>query len=105
MRILDLRCQDCDDVERRVHVTTRSLPPCPCGGERCVTWDRPDSMPALDSYSTPRYDDGLGTFVSSTREREQIAKRHGLTPCGDKVGGARPDHTLSGRITIDPKAA
>lgn len=67
-----------------------------------MTWDGGVS-PMLDAYSTPQYDDGLGQFVTSTRERERIAKENLLTPCGDKVGGARSEYRLTGRLTFDLK--
>lgn len=101
MRVLDLRCTVCQSTLRRAHVEYgETYPRCECGGERVVTWDGGQS-PMLDAYSTPKYDDGLGTYVSSTRERESIAKRHGLTPCGDKVGGARQTHELTGHLTFE----
>jgi hypothetical protein len=37
----------------------------------------------IDSFSTPRWNQGLGCFTSSVRDGEQKAKRKGLTPIGD----------------------
>lgn len=101
MRVLDLRCVDCDDVLRNAWIEQGDdYPRCGCGGRRAVVWDG-SKFPMVDAYSTPQYDDGLGKWVSSTRERERIAREHGLTPCGDPVGGARQVHRLDGRLTFD----
>ena len=37
----------------------------------------------IDSFSTPRWNQGLGCHTSSIRETEKIAKRKGLEPIGD----------------------
>ena len=47
---------------------------CPCNGKVII---------GVDSFSTPRFNPGLGCYVSSIRDGEKIAKRRGLTPIGD----------------------
>jgi hypothetical protein len=37
----------------------------------------------IDSFSTPRFNQGLGCFTSSIRETEKLAKRKGLEPVAD----------------------
>lgn len=50
----------------------------------------------VDSFSTPRWNQGLGCYTSSIHDTEKKAKRRGLTPIGDarieqvfKPGGER----------------
>ena len=38
---------------------------------------------AIDSFSTPRWNQGLGCFTSSVHETEKIARKKGLEPVGD----------------------
>ena len=71
---------------------------CECG----VTYDEHCRMPApkerisrgpkhykkyygvvVDSFSTPRWNQGLGTFTTSFRNTEKLAKSKGLEPIGD----------------------
>jgi hypothetical protein len=48
------------------------------GEKRCKKY----SGVAIDSFSTPRWNQGLGCFTSSVRETERIAKSKGLEPIG-----------------------
>lgn len=49
------------------------------GSKRCKKY----SGVGIDSFSTPRWNQGLGCFTSSIRETERVARSKGLQPIGD----------------------
>lgn len=58
---------------------------CPCDG-RTVQ---------IDSFSTPRFNIGLGCMTSSIRETEKIAKTRGLLPIGsERLPREAPDKPI-----------
>jgi hypothetical protein len=93
--IHDLRCTDCKVLHLNVAVANGVKPACClCGGETKVSWEG-GKPPGTDIYSTPRWNEGTGRFERSHREAEKYMRSQGWEGgCGDKVGGARPDHSL-----------
>lgn len=76
---------------------------CPdCGGRLRMV---PEGF-VTDVYGCAQYSDAAGCEVTSSRERDRIMRQAsheigdtgfkvpGYEPCGDKVGGARPDLSL-----------
>jgi hypothetical protein len=73
-----------------------------CGGTLAF---HPEGF-VTDVYGQSQYSDAVGGYVTSSRDRDQKMRNvnHsigdsgfnvvGYEPCGDKVGGARPDHSL-----------
>lgn len=98
MILHDLICTVCERVEVDVQVSGGDYGHCDtCGGER--TW-RPAGF-HTDVYGSPQYSDASGQYHSSTREKaahlaDPRNNEYGVSfqEAGDKVGGARKDHTL-----------
>jgi len=104
----DLQCKGCGwESPETVLVPSAGPPPCPsCRHKTEPRYDAWNTM-VLDCYSTPKYFDAAGRSFSSTREKERFMyKEHRIgtaergrgtvryEPSGDRVHGARPDHTL-----------
>ena len=90
----DLRCLACGAREADAMVDPAQVPPCgSCGGERRIVFDRWSTV-HTDLFATPRYSDASGRWHSSQREKERFMRERGFEPCGDRKGGARPEHTI-----------
>lgn len=100
----DLQCECGWESPAPYHIEQGAFPHCPdCQGQTRPRFDAWTTV-STDIYSTPQYSDAAGRFFSSTREKE----RHMYQPhqidtqgntvryeaAGDKVHGARADHTL-----------
>lgn len=75
---------------------------CPCGGTLRFV---PEGF-MTDVFGSAQYSDAVGDYVTSSHDRDRKMRdaHHeigdsgfsvkGYEPCGDKVHGARPDHSL-----------
>jgi hypothetical protein len=92
----DLECVDCGTIYVHVPVEYGDYPPCElCGGATKVNWEH-GQAPSTDVFGCPTYSDATGEFHSSQREKIKSMKKSGFFEAGDKVGGARNEHRISG---------
>jgi hypothetical protein len=89
----DLECQRCGFRETDVLVSQGRIRRCPCGGARKIVYDGWQTV-HTDLFTTPQYSDAAGLTFSSQREKERHMAGLGYQVAGDRVGGARADHTL-----------
>ncbi len=88
----------CGDEKPDTEIREGKFPSC-CG----MTMRWIPFVPKTDVLGAPTFSIALGREVTSTRERDKIAKRNGFVPCGDAVGGARNESHLNlGRATAYP---
>ncbi len=93
-QIRDLRCTVCSAVTLAVACAYREYPNCAlCGGSTAITWAG-GVAPSTDVYGSAKYSDATGQEHTSQREKIRAMKDLGYHEAGDKVGGARADHTL-----------
>jgi hypothetical protein len=93
--LLDLRCDDCGREEKDAEIRGGIFPICCAQPMRWVPF-----VPKTDVLGAPAFSIALGREVTSTRERDRIAKANGFVPCGDPVGGSRnEDHRNLGKAT------
>lgn len=91
MILHDLICKKCEAIEEGVLVEAGRYPRCDaCGGQR--TW-KPSGL-HTDLYGSPQYSDATGRFHSSQSEKDRVMRDAGYFSCGDKVHGARPEHSI-----------
>lgn len=97
MILHDLRCRHCGFVEREAQVRANRLGHCPkcLLGGRKITYEFWETV-KTDVFGSPQMSDASGREHSSQREKERFMRSQGYEGCGDKVGGARRDHTLRG---------
>lgn len=87
----DLICKR-GHVERGVLVSVGEYGRCRCGAAR--TW-----MPAgfnTDVFGSETYSDAAHRSFTSQRQKDRYMREHGYEPCGDKVGGSRPELKING---------
>ena len=95
-QIRDLRCVECDVVERGVACNYNEYRPCPeCGGD-CVMDFSGGQAFYTDVFGQPTYSDATGLEHSSQREKIAHMRKNGYDEAGDKVGGARHEHRING---------
>jgi hypothetical protein len=94
----DLRCDDCGKEEKDAEIRGGIFPMCCAQPMRWVPF-----VPKTDVLGAPTFSVALGKEVTSSRERDRIAKQGGFIPCGDAIGGARNESHLNlGRATAYP---
>jgi hypothetical protein len=94
MQTRDLHCVDCGEFVMNVACEYATYPPCGnCGGEMVIDW-RAGQAPSTDVYGSPIYSDATGMYHTSQRDKVRHMREWGYDEAGDKVGGARRDHTL-----------
>ena len=90
----DLRCDDCDTAMADIQCEFGAYPACPlCGGATKITWEG-GQPPSTDVYGVAQFSDATGEWHTSQRDKKRVMRECGYEECGDRVGGARPDHTL-----------
>lgn len=88
----DIKCRVCKYKARNQVVTPGAFPPCPrCGGD--TTWT--PFKPKTDVYGAPTWSWACGKYVGSSHERDEIMRKAGFEPSGDKVGGMRDEGHLN----------
>lgn len=96
LQIRDLQCSACHRIQWNVPCEYQKYPRCPeCGGGLLVCWAG-GQPPATDVYGCAQYSDASGQWHTSQRDKIRHMKEWGYEEAGDKVGGARKDHTLKG---------
>ena len=92
----DLYCVDCEEPVWSVACEYQNYPDCAnCGGEMKISWEG-GHAPSTDVYGCARYSDATGMEHTSQREKVKHMAEWGFHEAGDKVGGARKEHRLSG---------
>jgi hypothetical protein len=93
-QIRDLFCTHCDAKVWDDASPFNEYPPCEeCGGQMDVTWER-GMAPSTDVYGCAQFSDATGQEHSSQREKIKFMRNAGYEEAGDKVGGARIEHSL-----------
>ncbi len=93
-QIRDLRCTVCSAVTLAVACSYREYPNCAtCGGSTAITWAG-GKAPGTDVFGCSTYSDATGEWHTSQRGKIKAMRDLGYEEAGDKVGGARADHTL-----------
>ena len=88
-----LECRACGVTIEDAYVEVDALPPCECGKQLTIWWGH-GQPPTTDVFGVPQYSDATGEVHSSQRDKVRHMKEWGFEEAGDKVGGARNDHTL-----------
>jgi len=82
LRMYDFKCQTCSVVHEHI-VDENEKPVCPvCGKqmERLPAMFRVNMGP-VGAYGY--YDETLGTYVSTNKQRKELCRQQGVTPKGD----------------------
>ena len=94
MQTRDLRCVLCNFIMHNVPCEYAKYPPCQlCHGRLVITWEA-GQAPATDVYGSAKFSEATGEWHTSQREKAKRMAEFGYHEAGDKVGGARADHTL-----------
>ncbi len=93
LQIRDLRCVKCSHIVRRVACSYENYPRCKCGGAVVIAWDG-GQAPSTDVFGHEVYSDATGKSHTSQRDKIRHMREAGFEEAGDKVHGARADHTL-----------
>lgn len=96
--IHDLRCVDCEVVQRNVAMVPGSIPAsCPlCSGPSVISWAH-GKPPATDVYGQERWNEGTGRMEKSSRGAEKYMQSLGYDGhAGDRVHGGRVEHRIVG---------